>query len=85
MDSDQIERDRQELDWLYGRMMEACDIERAIESGQFTTLEEVLRAVQQSAEVYSARMKAAGMKFARTLSQEEFAAIEVTCEGIVKH
>jgi F0F1-type ATP synthase delta subunit len=85
MDSDQRERDKQVLDWLYGRMMEACDIAHAIESGQFKTLAEVLQACEQSAEACSAQMKAAGVKFARSLSQEEFAAIENTCEGIVKH
>lgn len=39
-----------DVNQLYGRMIACCDIERAIESGQFKTLREVLDAVKASAE-----------------------------------
>lgn len=42
-------RDIDDANQLYGRMMECCDIERAIESGQFKTLSDVLEAVKASA------------------------------------
>ncbi|WP_274643930.1 hypothetical protein [Pseudomonas serbica] len=35
-----------QVDEMYGRMSEACDIERAIESGQITSLSGVLEYVQ---------------------------------------
>lgn len=35
-----------QVDEMYGRMSEACDLERAIESGEITTLDGVLHAVR---------------------------------------
>lgn len=35
-----------QVDEMYGRMSEACDIERAIESGQITSLDDALRFVR---------------------------------------
>ncbi len=38
--------DKNDASELYGRMMESCDIELAIESGQFKTVEDILSAVR---------------------------------------
>jgi hypothetical protein len=42
--------DNDDANQLYGRMMECCDIELAIESGQFKTIEDVLQAVKASSQ-----------------------------------
>lgn len=80
---------KQETDWLYGRMLEDCDIALAIESGQFTSLEDVLKAVNASASAIQAKLEASGMKFARSVSQEELqhahASYEAGLPGTVKH
>ena len=41
--------DTDDANQRYGRMMECCDIEMAIESGQFKTLNDVLEAVKATA------------------------------------
>lgn len=41
--------DNDDANQLYGRMMECCDIEMAIESGQFKTINDVLEAVKATA------------------------------------
>lgn len=50
-----------EADQLYGRMMEACDIESAIESGQFQTLGDVLAALKARSAHINGRLQAAGL------------------------
>ncbi|WP_454912940.1 hypothetical protein [Variovorax gossypii] len=45
---------------LYGRMLESIDIERAIESGQFKTLDDVLVNVRASAAAIDADLRRAG-------------------------
>lgn len=52
------ERDAAEL---YGRMIEDCDIQMAIESGQFKTLEDVLIAVKTRAEHINKELCTAGV------------------------
>lgn len=37
---------RDQVDEMYGRMREACDLEMAIESGELRSLDDVLRAVR---------------------------------------
>lgn len=38
--------DKDDANQMYGRMMECCDIERAIESGEFKSLNDVLEAIK---------------------------------------
>lgn len=81
--------DKQEADWMYGRMMEDCDIALAIESGQFTSLDDVLKAVNASASAIQAKLEAEGMKFARSVSVEELEHVQASYEAglpsTVKH
>ncbi len=50
-----------EANQLYGRMMEACDIELAIESGQFQTLGDVLAALKARSSHIEGQLQAAGL------------------------
>ncbi|MFK8773368.1 hypothetical protein [Aeromonas caviae] len=54
-----------------GRMMECCDIELAIESGQFSSIESVLTAVKARASSIQGELESSGVKFARRLAQIE--------------
>lgn len=64
-----------EIEELAGRMYECADIQMAIESGQFTTIEQVLEAVKARAEAINARLRDAGaFDGVRMLTQEEFSA-----------
>jgi len=59
---------------LAGRMFECVDIQMAIESGQFTTIGEVLEAVKARSAVIDKILREAGaFDGVRTLTQAEFA------------
>ncbi|MDR6397934.1 hypothetical protein ACTOWA_00465 [Herbaspirillum seropedicae] len=53
--------DKQEANELVGRMNEDCDIQLAIESGQFKTLDDVLDAVKSRAAAIEKKLFDAGM------------------------
>lgn len=53
-----------------GRMMECCDIELAIESGQFSSVGSVLTAVKARASSIQGELENSGVKFARKLPQK---------------
>lgn len=72
--------DKDEANQLYGRMMEACDIELAIESGQFKTLDDVFQAVTVRAKHIEAELREAGVKMARSLTMKQFAEAEKQVE-----
>ncbi|HHP5493102.1 TPA: hypothetical protein ACSCYS_003501 [Aeromonas veronii] len=57
-----------------GRMMECCDIELAIESGQFGSVENVLTAVKARASAIQGELEGSGLKFARRVGWTEFEA-----------
>jgi hypothetical protein len=61
--------DSSELHQLYGRMLECCDLERGIDSGQFTTLVEVLLAVRARALVINEELANEGVLRAIKLPQ----------------
>lgn len=46
---------------LIGRMYECCDIRLAIESGQITSLDEVLEGCRQRAQAIEAELRASGV------------------------
>lgn len=52
--------DPEEAAQFYGRMLESVDIERAIESGQFKTLDDVLVNVRARAAAIDANLRRAG-------------------------
>jgi hypothetical protein len=58
---------------LAGGMYENCDIQMAIESGQFESLDDVLTAVKARSSSIERHLKAAGRLTARHISREAFA------------
>jgi hypothetical protein len=82
--------DNEDAHQYYGRMMECCDIERAIETGQFKTLQDVLAAVKLSANHLQTELKTFGFfENTHAISREEFylarAQYELQMIGMVKH
>lgn len=63
--------DKEEADQLNGRMMEDCDIQMAIESGQFKTLDDVLLFTAARAESIQAELRKHGY-LGRSITREEF-------------
>jgi hypothetical protein len=62
-----------QVDEMYGRMSEACDIERAIESGQITSLSGVLAFVQARSLTISEALSSQGFiggRHAKSLQQD---------------
>ena len=57
---------------LFGRMYESIDIQIAIKSGQFKTLEDVLSAVKARSSAIQKELELAGVPMARSVSMEEF-------------
>jgi len=67
---------------LYGRMMECCDIERAIETGQFKTLADVLEAVKARAKNLNKELCSCNFfKGNRSKPFEAFELVAAQCEA----
>ena len=70
-------KSKEEADQLYGRMMEECEIQQAIESGQFESLSDVLDAVKSRSESFQKALSEFGFfDGVRSLSKEEYELIE---------
>ena len=54
-------KEKEEANQLYGRMMECCDIERAIEMGEFKTIQDVLEAVKSCSNHLQVEIRASGL------------------------
>lgn len=65
--------DNDDANQRYGRMMECCDIQMAIESGQFKTVDDVLEAVKATAKNLQKELgECEFFKGNRTIPREEF-------------
>lgn len=74
--------DNDDANQLYGRMMECCDIEMAIESGQFKTIEDVLEAVKSSAQnIQQSLISCDFFKGNRSVPSEEFELVAAQYEA----
>lgn len=74
--------DNDDANQLYGRMMECCDIELAIESGQFKTIDDVLEAVKSSAQnIQKELMGCEFFKGNRSVPFEEFELVAAQYEA----
>lgn len=72
-DPDSAERSPGEIAEMVGRMYECLDIQQAIDSGQFKSLEEVLEAVKARSAGIGATLREAGaFKGVRRLTASEF-------------
>ncbi len=70
-------KSKEEADQLYGRMMEDCEIQHAIESGQFESLSDVLDAVKARSEsIQKALSEFGSFDGVRSLSKEEYKLID---------
>jgi hypothetical protein len=78
-----------QVDEMYGRMSEACDLERAIESGEITSLEGVLKVVRARALAISEELSSQGFiggRRAPDIQQEMLQAQREAVEpGVVLH